>query len=65
MKKEFNMVMGILSLLFFFSAHFLYPRIGRVKFVFMGFNVGNFIVDIFFGLAIIFQIYIIIMLGKK
>ena len=64
-KKEFNIIISICSLLCFMTAHFLYPTIGSDELAFMGFYVGNLIVDIFLLVGIILQIYIIIILSRK
>jgi len=65
MKREFHIIIGIIVLLLFLSAHLLYPFIGTYEFVFMGFSIGNLIVDLLIIMGIILQIYIITILSKR
>ena len=63
MKIEYKIVFSVLVLLSFITAHLLYPILSLWDHVFfMGFSIGNMIVDFLFFSGIVMQIYLIIII---
>ncbi len=62
---EKKIIIIIISLLLFFSAHLIFGLEGRRNFFFFGFYVGNLFLDIVFGIAVIFQIYLVLIILRE
>ncbi len=62
---EKKIMLIITSLLLFFSAHLIFGLEGRRNLFFFGFYVGNLFLDIIFGVAVFFQIYLVLIILRE